>query len=186
VAWDVYGSDWPLHGRRKALKPVTEHLKAGTLPGLGELTGAFRSPFGDIKSVDQLREDLAQADKAVALASGLEGQAFLQESLVVQGYIRSLNALWALYRLTTPEGVAAADRAEAARYIKMYLDGLERAKTALPGWLSATVPEAKPEEYLDSSFRLLESMQGRMKDFASDLDFEMAVSPGEREKPKSD
>jgi hypothetical protein len=186
VAWDVYGSDWPLHGQRKALKPVTKHLKAGTLPGLGELTGAFRSPFGDIKSVDQLREDLARAEKAVALASGLEDQAFLQESLVVRGYIHSLNALWALSRLTTPEGVAASDRAEAARYIKMYIDGLEQAKSALPGWLTAAMPEAKPEDYLDSSFKLLERMQGRMKDFASDLDLETAASPGKREKPKSD
>jgi hypothetical protein len=186
VAWDVYGSDWPLHGQRKALKPVTEHLKAGTLPGLGELTGAFRSPFGDIKSVDQLRENVARAGKAVALASGLENQAFLQESLVVQGYIHSLNALWALDRLTTPEGVATSDRAAAARYTKMYLDGLEQAKTALPGWLSATMPEAKPEDYLDSSFRLLERMQERMKDFASELDLEMVAGPGKKEKRKSD
>jgi len=178
VAWDVYGSDWPLHGQRKALKSVTEHLKAGTLPGLGELTGAFRSPFGDIKTVEQLNEDVAQARKAVVLARRLEDQAALQESLVVQGYINSLKALWELRCLITPEGVAAKDRAATERYVEMYLDGLEQARAALPKWLTAVMPEAKAEDYLGSSFRLLGGMQERMKALASDLGLEIDGPPG--------
>ena len=169
VAWDVYGSDWPLHERRKALKPVTEQLKAGILPGLGETTGAFRSPFGDIKTIEQLNDDVAQAQKAVVLARRLNDQAALQESLVIQGYINSLKALWELKRLITPAGVAAKDRTEAQRYAKMYLNGLQQARAALPRWLLAVMPDAKGKESLDSSFDLLEKMQKRMCALASDF-----------------
>ena len=173
VAWDVYGSDWPLHGQRKALKSVTEHLKAGTLPGLGQLTGAFRSPFGDIKTIGQLDEDLVRAEKAVSLATGLKDEAALQESLVIQGYINSLKALWELKHLITPDGVAANDRAAAKRYIETYINGLKQAQAALPKWLTAAMPEAKAEDYLDSSFRLLGGMQERMKALASGLGLEI-------------
>jgi hypothetical protein len=169
VAWDVYGSDWPLHGRRKALKPVTEQLKAGTLPGLGETTGAFRSPFGDIKTIKQLNEDVAQAQRAVVLARQMKNQAALQESLVVQGYIDSLKALWELKHLITPAGVAAEDRVAAERFVKMYLNGFEQARLALPVWLLATMPDAEAKEFLSSSFDLIDQMQKRMRELASDF-----------------
>jgi hypothetical protein len=174
VAWDVYGSDWPLHGQRKALKPVTEHLKAGTLPGLGALTGAFRSPFGDIKTVEQLDQDVAQADRAVVLARGLDDEAALQESLVIQGYIRSLKALWELRQLITPEGVAPNAEPEAERCIQMYLDGLQQARIALPLWLAEAMPEAHSnEEYLESSYELIDGMRGRMVALASEYGIEV-------------
>ena len=171
VAWDVYGSDWPSHELRNCLKTVTEYLKAGTLPGLGELLlgGSFRSPFGDIKTVEQLNEDVSQAREAVELARRLQDQAALQESLVVQGYINSLKALWELKHLITSEGVASKDRAATEGYIKMYLDGLGQAQAALPKWLTAAMPDAEEEFYLGSSFKLLDSMQKRMKALASDL-----------------
>jgi len=173
VAWDVYGSDWPLHEQRKALKPVTDQLKAGTLPGLGETTGAFRSPFGDIKTIEQLNNDVAQAERAVMLARRLNDQAALQESLVTQGYINSLKALWELKRLIAPAGLAANDRMEAERYARMYLNGLQQARAALPRWLVTVLPDAEGKESLGSSFELLDKMQKRMRGLASDFGLEV-------------
>ena len=140
VAWDVYGSEWPSGEVRNTPPPVAERLRGGKLGGLGtNLWGVYRSPWGDIKTVQQLNTDVAQADRAMALARELGGEGILQESLVVQGYIRSLKALYELREIIQPTGKVPPNRREdAKRYFMMYADGLNQTAAALPRW-EATV-----------------------------------------------
>jgi len=140
VGWDVYGSHWPRGEERRALKKVTDQLEAGTLPELGfVLWEAYPKPWGDIKTVEQLNTDVTQAERGVELARQLGNKELMAESLVVQGYIHSLKALWELKQIVTSDGIADKDRVGARRYFKMYLDGLSQASTALPQW-EATLP----------------------------------------------
>jgi hypothetical protein len=136
VAWDVYGSDWPSGEMRNQPPPVAKRLRQGEFGGLGtNLWGVYRSPWGDIKSVAQLNADVAQADRAMELARELGDKGIVQESLVVQGYIRSLKALYELREMIKPEGKVPPDRHdEASRYFQMYEDGLKQAAAALPKW----------------------------------------------------
>jgi len=140
VAWDVYGSEWPSGEMRNTPAPVVERLRGGNLGALGtNLWGIYRSPWGDIKTVEQLNTDVAQADRAMKLARELGDQAIIQESLVVQGYIRSLKALYELREIIQPTGqVPPSRREDAKRYFTMYADGLKQAAAALPRW-EATV-----------------------------------------------
>lgn len=140
VAWDVYGSDWPSGEMRSTPPPVADRLRKGEFRGLGSnLWGVYRSPWGDIKTVEQLNNDVAQADRAVALARELGDEGITQESLVVQGYIRSLKALYELREIIKRTGQVPPDRREdAKRHFRMYADSLRQTAAALPKW-EATV-----------------------------------------------
>lgn len=140
VAWDIYGSQWPMGEMRHQPPPVAERLRKGEFGGLGSnLWGVYRSPWGDIKTIQELDKDVVGADMAVDLARALGDEAFVQESLVVQGYIRSLKALYELREIIKPAGTVPLERrADARKYFKMYTDGLEQAAAALPKW-EATV-----------------------------------------------
>jgi hypothetical protein len=75
----------------------------------------------------------------MALARELGGEGILQESLVVQGYIQSLKALYELREIIQPIGKVPPNRREdAKRYFMMYADGLNQTAAALPRW-EATV-----------------------------------------------
>jgi len=110
-------------------------LKKGELRGLGSILWRnYESPWGDIKNPRQLEQDVARADRAVELARELGVAEFLQESLVIQGFIHSLQALWELRKIVTPQGVADKNRPAAQRYFKMYVDSLNQVVTAMPKW----------------------------------------------------
>jgi hypothetical protein len=168
VAWDVYGSDWPSGEMRSTPPPVAERLRKGDFGGLGtNLWGVYRSPWGDIKTVEQLNTNVAQADRALALARELGDEGILQESLVVQGYIRSLKALYELREIIKPTGKVPPDRrAEAQRFFRMYADSLEQTATALPRW-EATVRQpgddggstGKPVKVIRESAEQMQQLQ---------------------------
>ena len=135
VSWDVYGSDWPAGEHRRRPPKVAVRLKKGKLRGLGSiLWGNYESPWGDIKNPQQLEQDVVRADRAVELARELGVAEFLQESLVIQGFIHSLQALWELRKIVTPQGVADKNRPAAQRYFKMYADSLNQVVTAMAEW----------------------------------------------------
>jgi hypothetical protein len=139
VAWDVYGSAWPVDETRGSQAKVADQLKNGTLPELGYvLWGVYPKPWGDIKTEQQLNDDVASASQAVAIANQMNIAEYKQESLVIQGYINSLKALYELKQRVQPGGVIAPENhAEANQYFNMYKDSLAQARTALPAWENA-------------------------------------------------
>ena len=136
VAWDVYGSAWPVDETRGSLTGVADQLKSGTLPALGAvLWGAYPKPWGDIKTVAQLNGDVALADQAVTVANLMGVAQFQQESLVVQGYIRSLKALYELKQRVLPGGTIPPENHQAAnQYFHLYVNGLAQARAAVVAW----------------------------------------------------
>jgi hypothetical protein len=135
VSWDVYGSDWPAGEQRRIPGHVAELLLAGNLPPFGEVKwGLYGSPWGQIKSADQLERDVRASTQALQLARQLGAEEFLQETLVVDGYIHSLHALSNLRGLVR-NGTVAADQKEAARKeFERYSAALNQARTALMAW----------------------------------------------------
>jgi hypothetical protein len=121
-------------------------LKQGKLPALGSvLWGVYRSPWGDIKSSAQLDEDAARADRSLELARRLGRDEFVCESLIIQGYIRSLQALRELGKVVRNGKVAPEDKVAARGWFKQYAEGLQQAADNLPRW-EATLPMRKPDE----------------------------------------
>jgi len=175
VSWDVYGSEWPSGELRGVPKNVAERLRTGTLRELGYvLWDVYASPWGDIKSLQQLDNDVAQADRALEIARQLEVTELIQESLVIQGYIRSLKALWELRAIVKPEGVAPKDRDAARRYFKMYVDSLEQSANALPAW-EAALPLRKTDDrpLTGKPVGVINKAAEQMAQFATDLGFDL-------------
>lgn len=171
VAWDVYGSDWPGGELRNHPPPVAKRLRQGGLGGLGSnLWGVYRSPWGDIKNLQQLNADVARADQAVQLAREMKDAAILQESLVVQGYIRSLEALYELRQIIKPEKpVPPARREDARRYFTMYADGLEQAAAALPGWEETVRRPGDAQRFTAKPVEVIRGMVKQMQTAQAEL-----------------
>ncbi|HNT35790.1 MAG TPA: hypothetical protein PKH07_12435, partial [bacterium] len=170
VAWDVYGSDFPVGEQRNTPGKVAKRLRDGTLKELGfVLWDAYRSPWGDIKSEAQLEQDSILADKAVQLARQMGREEYIHESLIAQGYIRSLKALWELKQIVEPSEIAEKDRAAAKTYFRMYIDGLRQASDSLPKW-EATLPLRKQDEdFTEKPVGVIAEMIKEMQQVASDF-----------------
>lgn len=170
VAWDVYGSEWPAGEKRKVPGKVADLLKQGKLPDLGYvLWDVYATPWGDIKTAEQLDRDVAQAEQAVRLARELGEETLIQESLVVQGYINSLKALWVLKQVVAPAGVAERDKEAARRFFKMYVDSLEQTGKALTAWEAALPAKGGREGIMRESVKLVDGMIGEMTAVAAEL-----------------
>jgi len=169
VAWSVYGSDWP-SGEQREFMRVAPKLREGKVPDLGYvLWDAYRSPWGDIKTVEQLNRNVEQADRAVEMAKELGRDEFIYESLIVQGYVRSLKALWELKQLVRADGVREADRTAARKYFRMYADGLNQAARYLPEWESTVPMRPADERFTERPLRTIQQVIGEMRQVASDL-----------------
>jgi len=141
VAWDIYGSDWPRGELRKSLDTVAVQLEKGTLPELGAvLWEVYPKPWGDIKSVQHLEQDVADAAQALRMARAMNIPRCIHESLLIQGYINSLKALYELKQIVTPEGIAAGRQADACRHFQAYVDGLRQAGKGVVEWEKAIGP----------------------------------------------
>ncbi|MDH7481767.1 MAG: glycoside hydrolase family 20 zincin-like fold domain-containing protein [Armatimonadota bacterium] len=174
VAWDVYGSHWPAGEQRNTPGHSAKRLKEGTLPELGfVLWDAYRLPFGDIKSEEQLKNDVAAAAEAVKLAKEMEIPILMSESLIIQGYINSLNALWELRKIVKPEGIAPENKGKALDYFKAYVDGLNQVVSQLPNW-EALVPGRSPNEiFTGKQIAVITRMIGEMQCVASGFGIEL-------------
>ncbi|UCD29763.1 MAG: hypothetical protein JSV03_04575, partial [Planctomycetota bacterium] len=141
VAWDVYGCEWPFGEKRRSLKTVTQQLKEGTLPELGEVFWElYPKPWGDIKSVRQLNQDVTNAAKAVKLAQKMGLARYHEESRVIYGYINSLKALYELKQVVKPERIAEENRTAAGIYFQNYVDSLRQVQQAVIKWEQAVGP----------------------------------------------
>jgi len=174
VSWDLYGSHWPAGERRTCLEPVAKQLKEGTLPDLGYvLWDAFRSPWGDIKTVEQLNNAISQTGKAHDLAKEMGIDTYIHETLVVQGYMISLRALWGLKQIVTPDGVAKEKRKNAEKYFRIYSNGLELAKENLPKWEKTLPMRTENDNHTKGAVELTEKMIESMKETAKELGFDI-------------
>jgi len=140
VSWDVYGSEFPrgeLRGNSRC-GPIATALQNATLQALGTYKSTyFPAPWGEIKTIAQFNDDVANATKALALAKRMNVPEFYYESLVVHGYITALRALYELKSLVVSGAVAPANRALAANYFYIYVAGIKEAQDALPKWEQA-------------------------------------------------
>jgi hypothetical protein len=130
----------------------------------------YRSPWADIKNVEQLNSDVAQAERAVGLARELGQQEFVQESLVVQGYIRSLKALYELRAIIKPEGKVPAVRSEDARgHFKLYADSLQQVAAALPRWEETVRKPGDIQGFTDKPIEVVQEMLKQMAKLQTEL-----------------
>lgn len=140
VSWDVYGSEFPRGIKRNNARcgPIATALVNNTLQPLGTFkSGLFPAPWGDIKTLTQLNDDVTNATRALALAKEMCNLEFYYESLVVHGYITALRALYELKSLVVSGQVAPENRPLASSYFYMYVSGMRQAKDALPKWATA-------------------------------------------------
>jgi len=174
VEWHVYGSEWPSGAQRATPDPVAQMLLEGRLPRLGKiLWDAFRIPFGDIKTVKQLDLDVASAARALERARGMGVPEYWYESLVADGYIKSLKALYELGRIVKHGKVALTDRDAAESYFRMYLDGLKQASDALPKWEEIRDLRHEHAHYTGTPVKVIAQLRREMAEAATKLGFEI-------------
>lgn len=170
VGWDVYGSEYPAGERRKLPGAMADLLRKGKLPELGEvLWGVYPVPWGDIKSVAQLEKDVTAADRALELARKMGIEEYLQETLVIQGYIHSLKALWELKKLVRDGKVTAEDKAAATGWFKACVGGLDQSRAALPKWERALPIAPRASLFVSKPVETLGGMIDDMKALAAEL-----------------
>ena len=172
VAWDVYGSGFPHEEIRSATGTVAGRLRDGTLPKLGYvLWDAFPAPWGSINSEMQLNADVQAAARGVRLARQMGIPVFLQESLVVDGYIRALKALYELKQLVKPDDERLSRKGEAHRWYLRYVDGLTQAKAALPAWEDTLRTAGEPQRLTDEIVKVIDIMLQQMAEVAAEKGF---------------
>ena len=172
VSWDVYGSDFPAGDLRTNPGKLADLLKKGKVPGLGEvLWDTYGIPFGDIKTVEQLDKDVAQAEKGLVIARELAIPEYIHESLVVQGYINAIKAIYELKQIVKPDGVT--DKDAAAKWLEAYLTGLKQARENLPLWEKALPGRLSEGHVVDPSIKLVTDMIDGMTATAKDLGVEV-------------
>jgi len=167
VSWDIYGSEWPRGEARKNLKSTAELLSDGRLPDLGVAPpGPSPKPWGEIKSVQQLNDDVAQAARAVELARDLGIPRYLQESRVIQGYIGSLKALYELKQIVRAGEISEAKRSTAGKFFQSYVDSLRQAQDALAKWEDAVGPRPGHPRVTPNTIALLQTLIDQMTEAA--------------------
>jgi len=171
VLWDSLGSDWPTRADYGPVGTVVSQLRKNKLPDLGFVLWDFiRQPFGNIRDERQLDADQALADKAVRLARQMGVEEFVQESLIAQGYIRSLEALWEIKKAVKGNTVSPSDRASTQRYMQMYVDSLRQASEALPKWEKTVARPTDPPGFTEKPIRVMkEACIDEMLQYAKEL-----------------
>jgi len=174
VSWDIFGSEWPRGEARKNQKSVAEQVSDGKLPELGTaLWGAFPKPWGEIKSVQQLNDDVAQAARAVELARDVGIPRYLQESRVIQGYIGSLNALYELKQVANAGKVSGDKSPTAGKFFQSYIDSLRQAQDALAKWEDAVGPLPGHPRVTPKTIALLQTLIDEMIKVAAERGFQL-------------
>jgi hypothetical protein len=176
VEWNVYGSEWPSGAQRGTPDPVAQMLLEGRLHKLGAIFwGVFRIPFGDIKTETQLDADIAAAARALEMAREMGVREYWYESLVADGYIKSLKALHELGRIVKDGKVKVQDRQAADGYFRMYLDGLQQASDALPKWEELKDEQHQHANYTATPMEVIATLRKQMAETAGKLGFDLKL-----------
>lgn len=167
VGWDIYGSQWPAGEKKKCLERTAQQLSKNTLPELGYvLWDCYPKPWGDIKSVQHLEDDVRNAERAVKLAERMGDEALLYESLIIQGYINSLRALYGLRAVVTEDGVVEENIDKAKRDFAEYARGLDQARRYLPMWEARMPKHASGADLTTPAVELIGQMIDEMNEVA--------------------
>lgn len=170
VSWDVFGSNWPESEKRSVPGPVARMLEAGELPPLGFVKwDAYYGPWGDIKTPEQLDANVAAAARAVGIAREMNLAEPLHESLIIQGYIDALKALWGLRAIVGGEGIAPGGREAAERLFGNYDECLKQAEQALIGWGVLVAPDEGEFGLARESVELVRESRKQMRSLAAKL-----------------
>jgi hypothetical protein len=173
ASWAIYGSEWPAGEKRKAMGGVARLLAKGELPEPGTFKwGVFGSPWGDIRTPEELRACGEATARALKLAREIGLPEFIQESLVVQGYADALCALWELKQLVTAQGLPADKRAAARTHFERYDRALQQAAAALSAWERAVPGLRGGDRYTAEAIETLQTMRRDMKETAAKLGVE--------------
>jgi hypothetical protein len=172
ASWAIYGSEWPAGEKRKAIGGVARLLAKGELPEPGTFKGVFGSPWGDIRTPEELRACGEATARALKLAREIGLPEFIQESLVVQGYADALCALWELKQLVTAQGLPADKRAAARTHFERYDRALQQAAAALSAWERAVPGLRGGDRYTAEAIETLQTMRRDMKETAAKLGVE--------------
>jgi len=170
VAWDVYGSHW-LYGENCGQPGrAADMLKSGKLPELGSvLWDCYPAPWGNIKDEARLKADAEMAAKALRMARGLDWPLAVEESLVVEGNIRALKALYELRKIVKPTGIAPEAKPAAHRLFREYVAGLKQAREAIPRWEKMVTTPAWSHLFTPQVTDIFDRMIEEMTDTAREL-----------------
>jgi hypothetical protein len=172
VGWDVFGSGFPNEELRHATGPVATRLAKGELPPLGFiLWDAYPSPWGNIPNEKQLDNDLKAAARGVKLAKELGIPGILEESLLVDGYLRAIKALWELKPLVRPDGVRPDQKDAAHDWYLKYVAGLKQARAALPKWEDTVMINKTDPRFTGRPVETIDGMLKEMRDVAQKMGF---------------
>lgn len=170
VAWRCYGSAWPAGEGKKQPPTVARRLRDGSLPEVGQSFSEFYpSPWGDFPSEAQLDADAKATARALKLAKELGREELIQETLVIDGYIRSLKALAGLKKLVRPGGkIASRDMEQASKYFREYIAALRQSQTALPKWESTVKAPQEEGRFCKRVVDIIETAINQMTELVRD------------------
>lgn len=169
VTWDIYGGGWPESEQRNNPGHAADLLRSGTLPALGSVyLTVYKGPWSQIKTLSQFDMDVAQSVVALRLAQEMGIPEFWYESLVANGYITALRALYELKSLVVGGTVSSANRPAARAYFNLYVMGMRQAVAALQGWEAAIYPPSGTGHVASMVSTLLNPAINDMKQLAAD------------------
>jgi hypothetical protein len=173
VAWDVFGSGWPAGQLKNAGCKVKTALKDGTMTELGFVLGdAWPTPWGNIKSEKQFTDDLAAARKAVSLAEQMGIDQYKYESIVVDGYIRNLEAVYQLKQLAPKGGsFTPANQAKAKQALAQLVESKDQVVENLPKWEACVAGETeKAGDFVAKPIAVIKEVTADIVKTAADMD----------------
>lgn len=158
-AWDMYASGFPYLENWGT--PLAQ-IAAGKMKfALGQ------SLFTAFTTEEQFGTNVAQCERALALAQELGEPQFIEESRIILGYSQVLQAVWELSRLLRgQEKLAAEARPAAEKWFRQCQGGVDTLVAAYPLWNQACCPtvQGKAPERFSSTLSMMEKFGAAMSD----------------------
>jgi len=145
VGWDVYGGGTPYPW---FFRDPGTLLKGGNLPGLGD------GPFRYLTCPEDIARNLAACEKAVKLAEQLAAPALIEESRVIQGFMRMLAGLHEMRQVWPASGKPDEKTRRRLGELGRDLDAAARQTVeGLKTWAAVVAPElvaSPPKRFVDT------------------------------------
>jgi hypothetical protein len=135
ISWNLYGSDIPY---KFIWNKVQGMLKRNNKPVLGH------DIFRYWVTIEDFEKDITVTEKALELAKGLNSQPLVNETLVVQGYIKMIRAIYLLTKqLASHKSVVPEAKLEMQKNIEKLGKACFQTTTALKNW-TKPIPLSSP------------------------------------------